>query len=214
MAPEQRRRQLIGIGLQRLAERPIQELSVDAVAAEAGISRGLLFHYFPSKAEYYNAVLDAAVHRTLRTTEPDEDVDAGTALRQVVERFYTRIDRRRDSYLALVFGNGALPLGGDRVQSIRQVFAERVVGILEGSADSLACVHGWFAYLEDRALQWAGEGGGRRPLESEVAHAIAALHALLALEGDSAAGQKAQITGTRSTPTSPNSTTSGNPRRQ
>nr|MCU0297738.1 TetR/AcrR family transcriptional regulator [Candidatus Nanopelagicales bacterium] len=71
MAPEDRRRQLIGVGLRMLTERPIQAVSVDAVAAEVGISRGLLFHYFPTKTDYYDAVLDAAVRRTLRNTEPD-----------------------------------------------------------------------------------------------------------------------------------------------
>ena len=156
MAPEDRRRQLIGVGLRMLTERPIQAVSVDAVAAEVGISRGLLFHYFPTKADYYDAVLDAAVRRTLRNTEPDDDAQGRVALRQTVQRFFAQVERRRDSYLALVFGNGALPLGGDRVQSIRRVFAERVLGLLNEPSHSLPTVHAWFAYMEDRALQWSG----------------------------------------------------------
>lgn len=182
MAPEERRRQLIGIGLRMLADRPIQELSVDAVAAEAGISRGLLFHYFATKADFYDAVLGAAVRRTLRNTAPDDDVEADTALWQVVERFYRQIDRRRESYLALVFGNGALPLGGARVESVRAAFADRVMSILDAPEPARPVVHGWFAYLEDRALQWSGASRrGRAPLAAEVAHTVGALHALLGL---------------------------------
>ena len=39
MTPEDRRRQLVGIGLRKFVERPVQELSLDEVAAEAGVSR-------------------------------------------------------------------------------------------------------------------------------------------------------------------------------
>lgn len=188
MAPDERRRQLIGIGLRMLAERPIQELSIDAVAAEAGISRGLLFHYFATKNDFYDAVLSAAVRRTLRNTAPDDDLSADVALRQVVERFYRQVDRRRDSYLALVFGNGALPLGGARVESVRGAFADRVVGILDLPVNNRPAAHGWFAYLEDRALQWAATPRRRRAdLGDEVEHAVAALDALLTLPRGTAA---------------------------
>ena len=55
-----RRRQLLGIGLAKLVDKPIQDLSIDEVAAEAGISRGLLFHYFPTKRDFYRACIEAA----------------------------------------------------------------------------------------------------------------------------------------------------------
>ncbi|MQA26173.1 MAG: TetR family transcriptional regulator, partial [Micromonosporaceae bacterium] len=60
MPADDRRRQLVGLGLQMLTEVPIQDLSVDKVAAAAGISRGLLFHYFPTKRDFYIAVVRAA----------------------------------------------------------------------------------------------------------------------------------------------------------
>ena len=63
MTPEDRRRQLVGIGLRKFVERPVQELSLDEVAAEAGVSRGLLFHYFPTKTDYHRAVVEAARRR-------------------------------------------------------------------------------------------------------------------------------------------------------
>ena len=108
LAPDDRRRQLLGIGLRKLVERPIQAVSVDEVAAEAGISRGLLFHYFPTKAAYHDAVIGAAVRRVLRNIAPDPDVAPEAALTQFVERYFAQIERRRDFYLALVFGSGAL----------------------------------------------------------------------------------------------------------
>ena len=61
-APE-RRRQLVAIGLAKIVEKPIQDLPMDDIAAEAGISRGLLFHYFPTKTDFYLACIAPARRR-------------------------------------------------------------------------------------------------------------------------------------------------------
>lgn len=182
MSPDDRRRQLLGIGLRMLVERPIQELSVDAVAAEAGISRGLLFHYFPTKGAFHDAVIDAATRRVLRNTAPDPGAAPDQAVAQFVQRFFEQVARRRDFYLALVFGAGALSLGGDRVESMRLAFARRVVAAVAGEEDDVAVAQGWAAYVEDRALQWSDPARGTRtPLDAEVAHCVAAFAALQAI---------------------------------
>lgn len=180
LSSEERRRQLLGIGLQMLVEKPIQDLSVDAVAAEAGISRGLLFHYFPTKNDFHDAVVEAAMRRVLRNTRPDADVPPEEAVHQFVERFYAQVERRREFYLALVYGSGALALGGDRVESHRTQAARRVVEAAGLDEAALPVAHAWTAYVEDRALQWSGRPAAERePLDGEVAHCVRALHALL-----------------------------------
>ncbi len=111
MSPDDRRRQLIGIGLQKLVEQPIQDLSLDEVAAEAGVSRGLLFHYFPTKTGFHRAVVEAATRRVLRNVRPDAGVTGEAAVAQIAERFIAQIVRRRTSYLALVYGQRGTPSG-------------------------------------------------------------------------------------------------------
>ena len=64
--PHERRKQLIGIGLRMLTKRPLHQVTIDEVAAEAGISRSLLFHYFPTKRDYFTEVVRAAGRRLLR----------------------------------------------------------------------------------------------------------------------------------------------------
>ena len=180
LSQENRRRQLLGIGLRMLVEKPIQDLSLDAVAAEAGISRGLLFHYFPTKTDYYDAVVGAALRRVLRNVSPDPDVDPDTALRHFVERFYAQIERRREFYLALVFGSGAISVGGEGIESHRMTVARRVVDAMGLDVTTTPVVHGWTAYVEDRALLWSGTPTRKRtPVEDEVAHCRRALDALL-----------------------------------
>ncbi|MCU1657877.1 MAG: TetR family transcriptional regulator, partial [Pseudonocardiales bacterium] len=53
LSPEARRAQLIELGVEMLATRTLDELSVEDIAQQAGISRGLLFHYFSSKQEFH-----------------------------------------------------------------------------------------------------------------------------------------------------------------
>ncbi len=183
LSPDDRRRQLLGIGLRMLVDKPIQDLSLDAVAHEAGISRSLLFHYFPTKTEYYDAVIGAAVRRVLRNIEPDEGVNADDALRLFVERFYAQIERRRTFYLALVFGSGTIALGGEGVESLRMTAAHRVLEALGHDEAVLPAVHGWIAYVEDRALQWSGQPKAQRtPLGSEVERCARAFHAMVEIE--------------------------------
>jgi AcrR family transcriptional regulator len=157
MTPEDRRRQLVGIGLRKFVERPVQELSLDEVAAEAGVSRGLLFHYFPTKTDYHRAVVEAARRRVGRNVSPDAGAAGEVAVRQVVERFLDQVARRRASYVALVLGQApiARAAGEDPVETVREHVAGVVVSATGLPDAALPAVHGWVAYLEDRALQWA-----------------------------------------------------------
>ncbi|HUP99893.1 MAG TPA: TetR/AcrR family transcriptional regulator [Aeromicrobium sp.] len=184
LSSDERRRQLLGIGLRMLVEKPIQDLSLDAVATEAGISRGLLFHYFPTKTDYYDAVIGAAVRRVVRNISPDDDAAPEAAVAQFIDRFYAQIERRRSFYLALVFGTGAIALGGEGVESLRTTAAGRVMAVLGLDDRALAAVHAWTAYVEDRALQWSGLPKAKRPPRStEVERCAEALRLLLELEG-------------------------------
>lgn len=65
LSPEKRKAQLTEIGLELLATRPIHEVALDEVADRAGISRTLLFHYFPTKSDFYAAVVERAGQRLL-----------------------------------------------------------------------------------------------------------------------------------------------------
>ena len=182
MAPGDRRRQLVGIGLRKFVERPVQELSLDEVAAEAGVSRGLLFHYFPTKTDYHRAVVEAARRRVGRNVSPDPDAVGEAAVRQVVERFLDQVARRRETYVALVLGQApiARAAGDDGVANVRERVAE-LVATATGMPDAdLPVAHGWAAYLEDRALQWSalpveGRDAGRTALVDHCTAALAVL---------------------------------------
>ena len=184
LSADDRRRQLVAIGLAKIVETPIQDLALDDVAAEAGISRGLLFHYFPTKTDFYLACIAAAGRRMLRTTAPDEDLPGEQQVEMITRLMVEQIERRRDFYLALVHGHGvADPRVSEVMESVRDGSTDRVVRALGVPERQRDVERAWWAYTEDRALSWSAVPTGVRPVQvSElVEECVAALHALLAL---------------------------------
>ena len=182
LSADERRRQLVAIGLAKIVETPIQDLSMDDIATEAGISRGLLFHYFPTKTDFYLACIAAAGRRMLRTTAPDEDLTGEEQVEQVTRLMVEQIERRRDFYLALVHGHAvADPRASEVMDSVRDGSTDRVVRALDVPERQRDVVRAWWAYTEDRALSWSAVPTGERPVRVEelVAECVAALHALL-----------------------------------
>src|SRR6476661_11157333 len=70
LSPEQRRSQLLDLGVRLFATRSLDELSIDVLAEEAGISRGLLYHYFGNKQDFHRAVVRHAADDLIRVTAP------------------------------------------------------------------------------------------------------------------------------------------------
>ena len=54
-----RRQQLLELGLELFAHQTYDGLSIDEIAKRAGVSKGLLYHYFPSKRAFYVAAVTA-----------------------------------------------------------------------------------------------------------------------------------------------------------
>ena len=182
LSADERRRQLVAIGLAKIVETPIQDLSMDDIATEAGISRGLLFHYFPTKTDFYLACIAAAGRRILRTTAPYEDAPGEEQVETTTRLMIEQIERRRGFYLALVHGHGvADPRVSEVMDSVRDGSTERVMVALDVPEARRDVVRAWWAYTEDRALTWAAVPPGERPvsLSQLVAECVAALHALL-----------------------------------
>ncbi|TDW18110.1 TetR family transcriptional regulator [Kribbella kalugense] len=188
LSAEDRKKQLVKIGLMMLRTTPIHELSIDSIAAQAGISRGLLFHYFPSKRDYYVAVISAAGRRLLRVTKPDASLKPEEQLQEMLTQFVAFIERRRTAYISFVRGAA----GGDDFavevyDETRAGLTKRILTYLgtpdladePTSADYLR-IHAWLSYTEDLAIEWSGLLEADRPYAADhlVTHAIEALHVL------------------------------------
>ncbi len=161
--PEARRSQLVGHGLRMLSTRPLDKVAIDDIAAEAGISRGLLFHYFPTKRDFHVAVAQAAAQELLDRTDPDPDLPLTRRLRAGVEAFVDHVTDNRDAYVAFIRGSS----GGDPqllqvYEATRAAFTDRVLdglGVTSPVPPRLrAAVRGWVALTEEVTVDWLSSG--------------------------------------------------------
>src|SRR5277367_5761931 len=70
---DERRAQLLALGLAMFSERSYDEVAVDDLARAAGVSKGLLYHYFPTKRDLYVAAIGEAARHLLAETTRDRD---------------------------------------------------------------------------------------------------------------------------------------------
>ncbi|ARF54106.1 TetR/AcrR family transcriptional regulator [Streptomyces gilvosporeus] len=167
LTPEQRREQLVGIGLEMLAERSLDELSTDEVARRAGISRGLLFHYFDSKRDFFRAVVRAECDRFTAATAPDPALAPVPWIRAFIAGFVSYVMTHRQVYLALVRGAaGSHPAVTDILDETRETLARRVregrrrLGMPDAPRLEPA-TRAWMAFAEEAVISWpTGEAGG------------------------------------------------------
>ena len=59
LAPDDRRAELLALGAEIFGQRPYDEVRIDEIAERAGVSRALMYHYFPDKRAFFAAVVRA-----------------------------------------------------------------------------------------------------------------------------------------------------------
>ncbi len=160
LSPEARRAQLIELGVDMLATRRLDELSVELIAHSAGISRGLLFHYFASKQDFHLEVARAAAADMIRRTEPDHTLPPVEALRSGLNAFVDYVEQNPDNYKSLVRGAAS---GDDEMRAIfdrtRTTMAQRIIDDLtvvgmQMNERTMLAIHGWVAFVEECVIRW------------------------------------------------------------
>lgn len=163
-----RRAQLVQIGVRLVAASNFEDVSIDQVAAEAGISRSLLFHYFPTKRDFQVAVAQAGADELLAATEPDESLPLEERLRTSLDAFVSYVEGRGEAFISLVRGaSGGDPALQAVFESAHDVVAQRILDGLGLSADDAAplvqiALRGWVAFLEESVVVWLAHGGASR----------------------------------------------------
>jgi AcrR family transcriptional regulator len=177
MGVEERRQQLIGVALDLFSRRSPDEVSIDEIAAAAGISRPLVYHYFPGKLSLYEAALKrASEDLASRFVEPREGPLGGRLLR-VMHRFFDFVDDHGPGFSALMRGGPAVGSSTTNalIDSVRQAAYVQILSHLE------LVVRSWISLAESTALIWLdGRRIPRRELEAQLVHDFAALAAVSA----------------------------------
>lgn len=159
LSPEQRRDQLLRIGTRLFAERPYDQVRIEEVAERAQVSRGLLYHYFPTKRDFFAAVVRAESGRLPQLTDIDPDLPPAGRLHVGLDSFLRYVETHEHSYRAV--HRGAVGADPDIRAIVRDNMAElerRILadlGPLGRDTEPLrVAVRGWLAFVIAACLDW------------------------------------------------------------
>ncbi|WP_341927263.1 TetR/AcrR family transcriptional regulator [Nocardioides psychrotolerans] len=184
LSPEERRSQLLDLGVRLLATRSLDELSIDVLAEEAGISRGLLYHYFGNKHAFHEAVVRRAADDLIAQTAPPAQGEPLERLLTSVTAYVDYVVTNYEGYLSLVKGAAG---GNDTLREIYdearsaltdRVFREDAQGtIITDTPTARLVVRGWAAMTEELVITWRADPSGvsREELLEIIAASLPAL---------------------------------------
>jgi len=168
---DQRRAQLLELGARLFTVHAYDEVSVEDIAAAAGISKGLLYHYFPSKRELYVATLKINAAGLVRAVEPDRNKRRLDRLQAGLDAFLDHVQANVAGYASLLRGGiGSDPevaaVVDDTRQSIIAIIFDNM-GVSDPNPALRLALRGWLGFMEAAAVDWAQRGGvGRRRMRS------------------------------------------------
>lgn len=193
LSPAARREQLLDLGVRMLATRTLDELSIDALSEEAGISRGLLFHYFKNKQDFHRAVVQRAADDLLARTLPDPSTAPEDRVTLALGHYVDYVLANPQAYISLVRGAA----GSD--EALLEIFDQTRAALAARITDNLTVYHvqddpcvrllarGWVALAEEVVLDWVAEPRLSRQRLLQVL--VATLPAVLAAGQDQAPGR-------------------------
>jgi AcrR family transcriptional regulator len=68
LSPDDRRAELVALGAKVFGSRPYDDVRIDEIAEMAGVSRALMYHYFPDKRAFFAAIVRAEGERLFEAT--------------------------------------------------------------------------------------------------------------------------------------------------
>ena len=162
---DERREQLIELGEDLFSTRPFDEISIDDIAVRAGISKGLLYHYFGSKRDFYVEVVRSGVRSLSAVTAIADGIPEPERTRASLEAYLAYVEAHAAGYLGITgSGGGADPEVAAIVDGSRREFAGRVLAGLQrtgtdwgaGEAPPLlrSAVRGWVGMVEGASVDW------------------------------------------------------------
>ncbi|KJR07700.1 TetR/AcrR family transcriptional regulator [Gordonia sihwensis] len=189
LSPAARRRQLIDLGVEMARDRPLELVTMEAVAEAAGVSKGLIFHYFESKADFHLCVITEQADEMLARTAPQEELGDPIAMLQAsITAYVDYVADNGRGFVGVIRGaasaDEAIRAVADRT---RAAMTERIllhapaIGIERTPAIELS-VAGWIAFVEELLVRWLDDPVVSR--EQLVQIFVAALPTLAGLVGN------------------------------
>ncbi|MEZ0069799.1 AcrR family transcriptional regulator [Streptacidiphilus sp. MAP12-20] len=159
LSVEQRREQLIAVALEFFAHHAPEEVSIDDIAAAAGASRPLVYHYFPGKQGLYEEAIRRAGRQMAALFEEPKHGPLSERLHRVMGRYLDFVDAHGPGFAALLRNGSAASSPGtgaviDQVRHAAELAVLSHLGLMDPSPRIRLAVRTWIGNAEITALAW------------------------------------------------------------
>ena len=156
---DERRRRLLELGKGLFTRHTYADLSMAAIAREAGISKALLYHYFPSKQAYFVATLQQQADELAKRLEIDPTLPPSTQLMGALESFLIWVEENAEGYEKLLEGGTTHAEVRELVDQVRAATAERILEGLKppdapAPPELRTAVRGWLWFMDGAITDW------------------------------------------------------------
>ncbi len=159
---DERRAQLLALARNAFSDRSYDEVSIDDIAREAKISKGLLYHYFPTKRDLYVAGLSAIADELVdKITSQRRDAAPIERVRAGLDAYLEHISLHSRAFVSLMRGGiGSDPEVAGVVDGVRKrmidIFLEETpfAAVLVKDVRFHASIRGWIGFVEGATIDW------------------------------------------------------------
>ncbi len=159
---DRRRELLVRAGVELLRTTTPDAISIDAVARQAGISRGLLYHYFEDKDAFVVAVLEAASERLRLALQPGAKLKGRARSAAAVDAYIDFAEAHAAGFRAVLTGAVANPKIAAVVDETRErdlvQFVDSVASETDDRAVLRVALHGHMHFMEGAVVRWLSRG--------------------------------------------------------
>ncbi|MGW3496465.1 TetR/AcrR family transcriptional regulator [Streptomyces sp. NPDC001020] len=163
LSVEERRRQLLDAALSLFAHRAPEEVSLDDVAEVAGVSRPLVYRYFPGgKQQLYEAALRSAADELQQCFAEPPQGPLTRRLSRALDRYLAFVGRHDAGFSALLQGGSVVETSRTTaiVDGVRRAAVEHILshlGVEEPGPRLRMTVRTWITAVEAASLIWLDE---------------------------------------------------------
>ncbi len=159
---DERRRQLIDAGSRAFSEHAYEDLSMREIAQTAGVSKALLYHYFPSKIDLFKAAVGEKAQEIQAAIEPAGEGTPFEQLAASIDGYLAWVQANSGVWTRLMQSTATLPDARELVESFREQTMNMLLGGLIGARAPRPAlriaIRGWLGYMDAAILDWAGSG--------------------------------------------------------
>ncbi len=162
LSVDERREQLIAVALELFSARPPEEVSIDDIAAAAGASRPLVYHYFPGKQAIYEESLRRAGRELAGRFEEPADGPLSERLLRVMGRYLDYVESHGPGFAALLRGGSVAASPGTNavIDEVRRAAHDQILshlGPVPAGPRLRLTVRSWIANVEITSLDWLAD---------------------------------------------------------